>query len=593
MKKYFLIVSRKDWNKIKFLLYNILDKTGTKSSFIYNIIVFLFLAGAVILHIVSTVNILEENFNLRFAIFVYDFFVLIFFGFEFVIRLFVCSANVRYCGIRGRLIYIKKVYTLIDILVIVSSVVIIVLHYNESYRGTMHYANYFQILRLVRIDRTKGHLETMWQAIYSHRKELLTCYFSCISILVLGTYIIFLMESQSEPTDHSIDNMMNGLYWGIVTFTTTGYGDYAPQTWYGQLITGLLCMIGCAFFALPAGILGSGFALQVSKKKKEKGSIKVKNPAAILIQCAWRNYAVKNLNSKATWKYVISKIAAEKEKANAAKQLSSRVTTFSNLNTDDHINSAGIIQSSNLKTPKRKDHKEKSKTNGAGQPNYDTTSNYRGISLIRSSDTRIVKSYDNIDHVVSAGIIENSSCENLRRNYQIAKFNEKTNANKKVTISIDHVNSVGIIENRNLKTPKKIFNNKNLRQKSFKNKTNENCFDELVDIFLKHNQSECWSAEIPFKYKFLYNFISILKVILAVKFFSVTRHPYVNLEHILQINNLSLSCSSSLLREIKSTIGLIQSEIKDLQKEIQELKNSKNQRKYSSCIDNDNINLRY
>ena len=31
----------------------------------------------------------------------------------------------------------------------------------------------------------------------------------------------------------------------------------------GKMLGGAFALIGCAFFALPAGILGSGFALQV------------------------------------------------------------------------------------------------------------------------------------------------------------------------------------------------------------------------------------------------------------------------------------------------------------------------------------------
>ena len=57
---------------------------------------------------------------------------------------------------------------------------------------------------------------------------------------------------------------------------------------FHQVISCVFAIVGCAFFALPAGIIGSGFALQVSKKKKQKRVRKLRNPAAVLIQRFWR-----------------------------------------------------------------------------------------------------------------------------------------------------------------------------------------------------------------------------------------------------------------------------------------------------------------
>ena len=69
-------------------------------------------------------------------------------------------------------------------------------------------------------------------------------------------------------------------------------------------------MVGCAFFALPAGILGSGFALQVAKQKKEKRYTKIKNPAAVVIQTLWRNHCVKRTQYQlqGTWNYLFPQI---------------------------------------------------------------------------------------------------------------------------------------------------------------------------------------------------------------------------------------------------------------------------------------------
>jgi voltage-gated potassium channel len=41
--------------------------------------------------------------------------------------------------------------------------------------------------------------------------------------------------------------------------TTVGYGDVFPVTVVGWMIAGVIAILGIGLFALPAGILGSGF----------------------------------------------------------------------------------------------------------------------------------------------------------------------------------------------------------------------------------------------------------------------------------------------------------------------------------------------
>ncbi|XP_012564418.1 potassium voltage-gated channel subfamily KQT member 5 [Hydra vulgaris] len=473
----------KKWYKQKKFVYNLLDKPRTKLAYTYHIVILLIIIGNMFLSFASTIPEIKLKFEVQLLLFVYEFVLLIIFIVEYFIRLSVCSSNVMYRGLSGKLIYIRSFYMVIDIIVIISSIIIVFSNVKSPNLSFLRYVRIFLILRLLRMDRTRGDLHTMWHAIYSHRKELLTCYFSCIVVLLLGSYAVFLIESNRVPSDGRINNMITGLYWGIITFTTIGYGDYTPHTWYGKLITSLLSMVGCAFFALPAGILGSGFALQVSKQKKEKGSIKIKNPAALLIQCAWRGYAVRNPNLTATWSYFLMKKVAAKEKAEAANQK---------------------VYASNF------------------------------IALVPDKE-----------------VIEVA-------NQQIKK--SKTKALNKPS------------------------NDKIMGIKLKKNPKPYSGFEDLIDIFQKNRGSNNWSMDIQIKYKLVYSFMTILKLILASKSFSDTRYPYVNIEQVLQTNNNTLSCSLSHLREMKSVTGMILSELNDLKKEIRELKGFKNsQRRLTRC----------
>ena len=112
---------------------------------------------------------------------------------------------------------------------------------------------------------------------------------------------MYLAEKDAPGTKYQ--NFAQALWWGVITLCTVGYGDTVPKTWAGKLVASFCALLGISFFALPAGILGSGFALKVQQQQRQKHMIRRRGPAATLIQCLWRCYAAdENSVSVATWK---------------------------------------------------------------------------------------------------------------------------------------------------------------------------------------------------------------------------------------------------------------------------------------------------
>jgi len=56
------------------------------------------------------------------------------------------------------------------------------------------------------------------------------------------------------------------LWWAIVTIASVGYGDMIPLTPIARLLSGFLMLLGIAVFAVPAGILATGFAKELRKR---------------------------------------------------------------------------------------------------------------------------------------------------------------------------------------------------------------------------------------------------------------------------------------------------------------------------------------
>jgi voltage-gated potassium channel len=67
------------------------------------------------------------------------------------------------------------------------------------------------------------------------------------------------------------------MWWGVVTLTTVGYGDVYPITPVEKFIGALVILVGIGMFALPAGVLASGFVKEVNSRK-DKGGQELKQP---------------------------------------------------------------------------------------------------------------------------------------------------------------------------------------------------------------------------------------------------------------------------------------------------------------------------
>jgi voltage-gated potassium channel len=58
-----------------------------------------------------------------------------------------------------------------------------------------------------------------------------------------------------EGPENGFNSILVSIYWAIVTITTVGYGDIAPNTVLGQGIAAVLMIVGYAIIAVPTGII--------------------------------------------------------------------------------------------------------------------------------------------------------------------------------------------------------------------------------------------------------------------------------------------------------------------------------------------------
>ncbi|CAV31817.1 Potassium voltage-gated channel subfamily KQT member 1 [Caenorhabditis elegans] len=294
------------------MIYNCLERPTGWKCFLYHFSVFLIVLICLILSVLSTVE--EHSHFAAELLYILEIVLVVFFSVEFIVRLWSAGCRSKYIGVYGRLKFVRKPITLIDLVVVICSLFVICFGTEGQVfaASAMRGIRFLQILRMLHVDRQGGTWRLLGSVVFIHRQELITTLYIGFLGLIFSSYFVYLAEKDHIGVDgrQAFTSYADALWWGVITMTTIGYGDVVPQTWLGRIVASCFSIFAISFFALPAGILGSGFALKVQQKQRQKHFNRQIPAAATLIQCLWRCHAAEKKVS-ATWNAHIDPLAHE------------------------------------------------------------------------------------------------------------------------------------------------------------------------------------------------------------------------------------------------------------------------------------------
>lgn len=126
-----------------------------------------------------------------------------------------------------------------------------------------------RIFRILKITRYIGESNKLGRAIRASGPKIMVFLFAVLVISIIFGTLMYLVEGP----EHGFDSIPKSIYWCIVTLTTVGFGDIAPETPFGQFIAMLIMIMGYGIIAVPTGIVsaeyGQGFKTKEETKKTE------------------------------------------------------------------------------------------------------------------------------------------------------------------------------------------------------------------------------------------------------------------------------------------------------------------------------------
>ncbi len=123
------------------------------------------------------------------------------------------------------------------------------------------------VLRLVaflKVARYSSGLQSLGHVVLEERSTLFGAFLVMLCLLLFAGSGIWLIESSVQPD--RFGTLPDTLWWAMITLATVGYGDVVPVTPLGKMFTVLMILSGVGVFAIPVGIIVTGFAQVVARR---------------------------------------------------------------------------------------------------------------------------------------------------------------------------------------------------------------------------------------------------------------------------------------------------------------------------------------
>lgn len=159
---------------------------------------------------------------------------------------------------KARLRYIFSFYALIDLLAILPFFLIFT-------QLDFRYVRIIRLVRILKLTRYSNAFNMLTTVLRREARSFYTVVFLLLITLIFSASTMYLIEREYQP--EAFGSIPKSMWWAIVTLATVGYGEVIPHTPLGQLISGIIMIIGIGLVALPAGVLASAFSEQLHKNR--------------------------------------------------------------------------------------------------------------------------------------------------------------------------------------------------------------------------------------------------------------------------------------------------------------------------------------
>ncbi|MFT6716290.1 MAG: voltage-gated potassium channel [Saprospiraceae bacterium] len=228
-------------------LHEIIFEADTKAGKLFDVVLLWSILISVVVVMLESVESLKAEYGTYFTYIEWTFTLL--FSAEYIARVI---------SIKKPLKYIFSFYGIVDLLSILPTFLGVFISGTQSL-SVIRSLRLLRIFRVLKLGRFLSEADSLKTAMIASKQKIIVFLFAVMSATIIMGTLMYLIESKEA----GFTSIPRSIYWAIVTLTTVGYGDIAPQSVLGQMIASFIMIIGYGIIAVPTGIIGA----EISKAK--------------------------------------------------------------------------------------------------------------------------------------------------------------------------------------------------------------------------------------------------------------------------------------------------------------------------------------
>ncbi|PTX20221.1 voltage-gated potassium channel [Pontibacter mucosus] len=220
-------------------LYRIIFEADTAAGKAFDVALLILIISSVVVVSLESIVSLRRNYLQLFLILEWAFTVI--FTIEYFLRIYSTPRPVK---------YIFSFFGLVDLLAILPTYLSLFI-LGSQYLLVVRVLRLLRIARIFKLTRFINEGQVLTRALRASATKI-AVFLGTVSLLVV---IIGSLMYVIEGRENGFTSIPKSIYWTIVTLTTVGYGDIAPQTTLGQFVASLVMIMGYGIIAVPTGIV--------------------------------------------------------------------------------------------------------------------------------------------------------------------------------------------------------------------------------------------------------------------------------------------------------------------------------------------------
>ena len=245
------VKNKKLTGSLKDKTYEIIFEADTKEGRLFNVVLLVCIIISIITIILESVQPIRERFGT--ALKVLEWLITLLFTMEYVARIW---------SVKDKRRYVFSFMGIIDLLSVLPTYIALVFTGAQSFM-VVRSLRLLRIFRIFKLSRYVGEGQYLMRALKASQHKIIVFLLTVMTSVIIAGTIMYMIEGP----EHGFKDIPTSIYWAIVTMTTVGYGDIAPQTSLGQAIASLIMILGYGIIAVPTGIVSSEM---ISMKKDER-----------------------------------------------------------------------------------------------------------------------------------------------------------------------------------------------------------------------------------------------------------------------------------------------------------------------------------